>query len=140
MTAFMLDTNILSAMMREPKGPCANRVRKESENDLFTSVIVQGEVLFGIRKLSYVSHSKAMILQGLLGAILNAITVLPVDTKVCEMYGQLRAGLAYTGKLIGPNDLWIASHALAANCTFVTGNMGEFTRVPDLTVQNWLHG
>lgn len=127
-------------MMNAPQGPCARRVSEESESSLFTSVVVCGELLFGVAKKRHASHQKALELLARYEAILSAITVLPLDDKACDLYGRLRAGLERAGQMIGPNDLWIASHALAANLTVVTDNIGEFTRVPDLAVRNWLHG
>ena len=42
------------------------------------------------------------------------------------------------GRLIGPNDLLIAAHALSLNLTLVTDNVGEFERVVGLQIENWL--
>jgi len=34
--------------------------------------------------------------------------------------------------------MFIAAHALALDCTVVTANDREFSRVPGLKVENWL--
>jgi tRNA(fMet)-specific endonuclease VapC len=63
---------------------------------------------------------------------------LPLTHKVVEPYAELRASLRKLGQPIGPNDLWIAAHALSEDLTVVTGNTREFSRVPGLRVENWL--
>ena len=55
-----------------------------------------------------------------------------------EYYGKIRALLNKAGQPIGGNDLLIAAHALALNLTLVSANVREFSRVPDLRVENWL--
>jgi tRNA(fMet)-specific endonuclease VapC len=57
--------------------------------------------------------------------------------KAAELYGFIRANLEAKGEMIGPNDLWIAAHAMAAGLTLVTNNEKEFRRVRGLKVQNW---
>ncbi|RVA82047.1 VapC toxin family PIN domain ribonuclease, partial [Mesorhizobium sp. M7A.F.Ca.CA.001.08.2.1] len=42
------------------------------------------------------------------------------------------------GQTIGHNDLFIAAHACALGATLVTANTGEFTRIRNLKVENWL--
>ena len=54
-----------------------------------------------------------------------------------ETYGQVRTHLERAGTPIGPNDLMIASIALTHNLTLVTHNTREFSRVPDLRIEDW---
>jgi len=53
------------------------------------------------------------------------------------IYGHIRAELSVPGRVIGPNDLWIAAHALAENLVLVTNNGREFRRVKGLKIENW---
>jgi tRNA(fMet)-specific endonuclease VapC len=39
---------------------------------------------------------------------------------------------------IGNNDLLIAAHARSINAVLVTNNIKEFSRVPDLTIEDWI--
>ena len=55
-----------------------------------------------------------------------------------EYYGKTRAFLNQEGQPIGGNDLFIAAHALALDLTLVSANVREFSRIPDLRVENWL--
>ncbi|ACH84591.1 MULTISPECIES: PIN domain-containing protein [Acidithiobacillus] len=71
-------------------------------------------------------------------AVIAAMDVLPYDTPVDQAYAEIRQHLAAYGQPIGPNDLLIASHALAVKAILVSANVGEFSRVPGLIVHNWL--
>lgn len=70
--------------------------------------------------------------------LLSALEILPLEAPTDRHYAQLRHHLALRGTPIGPNDLLIAAHALAADLKLVTANVGEFSRVPGLKVENWL--
>lgn len=65
-------------------------------------------------------------------------TSLPFDNAAARHYAAIRAHLTTTGQLIGPNDLMIAAIARAHEATLVTSNTAEFTRVPNLSVIDWL--
>ncbi len=117
----MLDTNIVSDLMRNPGGRAAGRLAAHGSAGICLSIITSAELRYGAARKGSPT----------LSARLNAV---PADTT----YGVLRAGLAAAGTPIGPNDLLIAAHALSLNVTLVTHNVAEFTRVPGLTVENWL--
>ena len=70
---------------------------------------------------------------------LSVVRILPVDEQVVETYGDVRAYLETSGQRIGPHDTWIAAHALALELPLVTDNTREFSRVPELVIDNWLH-
>ena len=71
-------------------------------------------------------------------AILSGLEILPLDVPADAEYAGIRAELEAAGKPIGPNDLLIAAHAYALGATLVTANVGEFTRIQSLRVENWL--
>jgi tRNA(fMet)-specific endonuclease VapC len=141
MTArYMLDTNIISALMQDPHGPCAQRVRAISDDALCTSEVVRGELHYGIERKREASPEKAGILTTRLDRVFTRLVVCSIDDDVSFWYGRVRAILEQAGTPIGANDLWIASHARALHCVMVTDNVSEFQRVPELVVENWLHG
>ena len=78
------------------------------------------------------------ILTAKVNQLLDTITVLPLDSGVEFKYAELRLKLEKAGTPIGGNDLLIAAHALSTNLIVVTANEREFSRVPELTVENWL--
>jgi tRNA(fMet)-specific endonuclease VapC len=70
--------------------------------------------------------------------LLAGFQVVTFDVSAARHYGPIRAQLERQGRIIGPHDLLIASHALALEAVLVTDNTGEFSRVPGLVIENWL--
>ena len=131
-TRFLLDTNILSDLLRRPQGPVAKVIRRAGERSICTSVVVAGELRFGAAR----TGSKR--LQRQVDQLLSAIEVLSLEEPADRHYAKIRKSLESRGRPIGPNDLLIAAHALAEDCTLVTANEAEFSRVPSLKMENWL--
>jgi tRNA(fMet)-specific endonuclease VapC len=129
---FLLDTNILSDLVRRPQGRVAKCIEREGERSICTSIVVASELRFGAQKLG----SERLLRQ--LEAILGAIEIHPLEEPADRHYAGIRWTLEQRGELIGPNDLLIAAHALALESTLVTANEREFSRVPGLQVVNWL--
>ncbi len=129
---FLLDTNILSDLVRHPQGVVARRIHEHGEQAVCTSIVVACELRFGAAK------RQSPRLSAQVEAILSAIDVLPLDAPVDEHYARLRLHLEQTGTPIGPNDMLLAAQALAENATLVSANTSEFHRVPDLMCVNWL--
>ena len=128
----LLDTNILSHLVRYPQGVVARRIAKEGEKNICTSVVVAGELRYGAVKRG----SDRLTAQ--LETILSRLEILPLREPADQCYAELRAHLEKRGQLIGPNDMLIAAHALALDYIVVTDNVREFSRVPGLRVDNWL--
>jgi len=129
---YLLDTNIVSDLVRNPRGRAAERVRDVGERHVCTSIIVAAELLFGAVKRG------SPKLTGQVEAVLSGLEVLPLETPAENVYASLRKGLEDSGRSIGSNDLLIAAHAVALGCILVTDNEKEFRRIDGLTVQNWL--
>jgi tRNA(fMet)-specific endonuclease VapC len=128
----MLDTNIISDLIRNPQGKAAKRIARTGEDNICTSIIVAAELRHGCAK----SGSKRLLkaVEDLLGEI----NVLPFDVPADAEYGGIRVALEAAGKPIGGNDLLIAAHACANGGTIVTANTDEFKRIRGLKVENWL--
>jgi tRNA(fMet)-specific endonuclease VapC len=128
----MLDTNIISDLIRNPQGRAAKRIAKVGEDNICTSIIVAAELRYGCAK----SGSKRLLkaVEDLLGEI----NVLPFDVPADAKYGGIRSELEAAGTPIGGNDLLIAAHAYATGATIVTANTDEFKRMRGLNVENWL--
>jgi tRNA(fMet)-specific endonuclease VapC len=131
LTRYMLDTNIISDLIRNPQGRAAKRIAKVGEDNICTSIIVAAELRYGCAK----SGSKRLLkaVEDLLGEI----NVLPFDVPADAEYGGIRLELEAAGKPIGGNDLLIAAHAYATGATVVTANADEFKRIRGLNVENW---
>lgn len=129
---FLLDTNIVSDLVRHPRGRIADRIAKVGEQHICTSIIVAAELRYGAAK----KGSSQLTAQ--LEAVLGALDVLVLEAPVDTVYGELRARLEHAGQPMGANDLLIAAHAVALGHTVVTDNEREFSRIDNLQVENWL--
>ncbi len=108
---YLLDTNILSELIKQPNGYTARKIAHLDNEDLCcTSLIVACELRYGALKKG--SH----ILMTKVNQLLETIAVLPMEQNIESHYAQ----------------------AYALGLTVVTGNLKEFSRIPDLVVENWL--
>ena len=129
---YLLDTNIVSDLVRNPQGRVAQYIRKIGEARVCTSIIVAAELRYGAAK------KQSQRLSSQLQAVLGALEVLPFETPADTTYGRLRVQLEQAGKPIGANDLLIAAQAMALGYTIVTANESEFARIKGLRRENWL--
>lgn len=129
---YLLDTNILSALLREPKGPLRERIEDVGEDAVVTSVIVAAELRCGALK------SGSDRLQSAVQRMLQHLVTLPFKAPDDAEYAVIRAYLEREGTPIGPNDLLIAAQARQRDLVVVTARVREFERVPELEVENWL--
>ena len=129
---YLLDTNIVSDLIRQPQGRVMQRIREVGESRVCTSIVVASELRYGAAK----KGSARLTAQ--LEAVLGVLEVEPFEEPADAAYGRIRAHLEGLGTPIGGNDMLIAAHAVALGCTMVTDNQDEFRRVPDLPCENWL--
>lgn len=129
---YLLDTNVLSALLKQPSGPVADQIRAVGEGAVCTSIVVACELRYGSAKKC------SPRLASRVEQLLSAIEVLPLGENADEEYGRLRAALEMQGTPIGANDYLIAAHALSLGLILVTDNVGEFSRVRGLRWENWL--
>ena len=129
---YLLDTNVVSDLVRNPQGKVAQRIRKVGEGEVCTSIIVAAELRYGAAKKG------SPRLSSKLEVVLVVLEVLPFETPADAPYGLLRTRLEQAGTPIGANDLLIAAQALALGYTIVSDNEKEFARVDDLLRENWL--
>jgi tRNA(fMet)-specific endonuclease VapC len=132
LSGYLLDTNIISDVIRHPAGPAARRIERVGPKKIFTSIIVASELRYGCAK-----NGSPKLLARVQG-VLETIPVLPLDIPADAQYGGIRAELEAAGQPIGMNDLLIAAHAYALGLTLVTDNTREFSRIRGLKVENWL--
>lgn len=128
---YLLDTNIVSDILRNPHGVAATKLQQTQES-VAISIIVACELRFGVRKRG------SPRLEALVEGFLLRTPILPMEMPADEAYASVRLALEKIGKPIGTNDLLIAAHALALDATLVTDNESEFARIPGLKIENWL--
>src|ERR671914_290835 len=129
---YLLDTNILSHLVKEPAGIVAHRIEAVGEDAICTSIIIASELRFGAEKKG------SPRLSAQLEKVLSALEILPLEEPADRHYAAIRAHLQRIGQPIGYNDMFIAAHALALSLTLVTHSQAEFAHVPGLTIENWL--
>ena len=128
----MLDTNILSHLVRQPQGPVAEHIADAGEANVLTSVIVACELRYGAARRG----SRKLTRQ--VEAVLSAMTIQPLESDVERVYASIRVALEKRGTPIGAHDMLIAAHARAIDAVCVTDHVAEFKRVSALKVENWL--
>ena len=128
---YLLDTNIISEIAKNPDGIAARRFAALPGDDLCTSIVVAAEVRFGFENGVSERTRKAMT------AVLDALRILNLEPPIDRVYADTRAAMSRVGKAVTPNDMFIAAHALAIGATIVTDDQA-FRFVPGLKVENWL--
>jgi len=118
----MLDTNIISDIVRHPAGKIFKQIKKNGEETICTSIIVAAELRYGIHKKDSSRLTKQV------EAILSHIDILALNPPADTHYSKLRVS----------NDMLIASHAMALDLTLISANIKEFSRIPNLKLNNWL--
>ena len=132
MAGYLLDANIVSALMHEPAGRLSQRIARAGEGNVFISVIVAAELAYGEAK------KPSSRLADALAIVFREVDIKPLKTDAIHHYARLRCQLERAGTPISANDMLIAAHALALDATLVTDNEREFARVEQLRVENWL--
>ena len=130
---YLLDTNAVSDLVRNPHGQVNRRIAELGRTHVCTSIIVAAELRFGA------ARRRSRRLSAQLETVLRHLDIVPFEAPADRIYGDLRASLERVGRLIGGNDMLIGAHALALGCTLVTANEREFARVQALNIENWLH-
>ncbi|MEN8216318.1 MAG: type II toxin-antitoxin system VapC family toxin [Pseudomonadota bacterium] len=129
---FLFDTNACISYLNNPLSPIRRRLEQLSSNQVFVCSVVKAELFYGAMKSQ--NPAKTLAKQE---AFLNQFVSLPFDDRTAKIFGDIRAYLARLGTPIGPYDLQIAAIALAHNVTLVTHNTNEFSRVPNLQIEDW---
>lgn len=129
--AWLLDTNALSELIRNPASPMVRRIAAEAPDAVCTSIVVACELRFGAQRRGSVALTQRV------EQLLAAIQVLAFDAPADAHYADIRMTLERAGTPIGSNDLLIAAQARSRGLTLVTHNLREFERVPGLKVEDW---
>ena len=123
----MLDSDTCIYLMNRH----SRMVPQEPLHEYCISTVVLGELEYGALNSQYTAKNQAK-----LRLFLGSITIFELGAKEAKIYAELRCALKH--QPIGPNDLWIAAHAVALQLSLVTNNTHEFKRVPRLTINTWL--
>jgi tRNA(fMet)-specific endonuclease VapC len=130
----MLDTNICIYLIKKQPEGVLNKFRSFNIGDICMSSVTFSELMYGVEKSQHPQKNKSALEEFIL-----PLEVLPFDDQSARHYGHIRAYLERKGTPIGPLDLMIAAHAQSINAILVTNNVKEFTRVPKLKIEDWVH-
>ena len=132
MRTHLLDTNAVIALLTGRSPRLIDKVTSSPVGSLALPTIVVHELYFGAYRSARIEHNLET-----LRLLIADIPVLDFDTQDAIVSGEIRAGLANSGRPIGPYDVLIAGQAKARRLTLVTNNVGEFERVEGLPVEDW---
>lgn len=135
MKRYLLDTNIWIYAMRNVPPQVRKKFARLAPERVVLSPVVLSELDVGWRKSKNPTANRS-----LLEAFTRGAAFAPIDAAVASAYGEIRAELETQGTPFGPNDTWIAAHALAADCVLVTHDAAEFARVRRLRIEDWVSG
>ena len=127
MIAFMLDTNICIYIIKKKPEQVLGRLKNTRISDIGVSSITLSELEYGAAKSSRPDQNRIALIE-----FLVPLEILPYNDMAAREYGRIRASLERHGTPIGSMDMLIAAHALSLNCTLVTNNEREFSRVTSL--------
>lgn len=132
MIKYLLDTNVVIYVLKRRPIKVLEIFNKNT-NRMAISSIALSELVYGAEKSVKIDKNLEAIED-----FISHLEVLPYDAKASQHYGQIKAALEKKGQIIGENDIHIAAHAISQGLIFVTNNLKEFKRVPNLALENWL--
>jgi len=132
---YLLDTNICIYIIKKRPTEVLERLVSLDPEEVGVSSITVAELEYGVAKSSRPRQNREALLN-----FLAPLQILAFDDQAAQHYGKIRAYLERKGQTIGAMDLLIAAHARSLSLTLVTNNEKEFSRVPGLTVENWVNG
>jgi tRNA(fMet)-specific endonuclease VapC len=129
---YLLDTDTCIQFLRRRESPVKRKLMSVDFASVALCSVVKAELYFGAQRSALPQEESAR-----LSEFFAYFISMPFDDRAAEVYGRLRAQLARQGAPIGPNDLLIASIALANDATLITHNISEFQRVEGLPLEDW---
>lgn len=130
---YLLDTNICIYFMKNQYLLLSQKILSHNPSELRLSAITVFELEYGAEKSSWGSRTREK-----LAMFLAPFNILPFSPEDTVFAGRLRGYLEKQGTPIGPYDVQIAAQALSRGYTLLTHNVGEFSRVPNLKVEDWV--
>lgn len=130
---YLLDTNICIYIIRNHPPQIIDRIKSCGVGDVAVSAITLAELEYGAAKSSRPDQNREALL-----VFASPLEILPFDDNAALHYGDIRTYLERSGQSIGAMDMLIAAHARSIPLTLVTNNTREFSRVPNLLVENWV--
>lgn len=131
---YMLDTNICIFVIKNKPEPVLQKFMEHNPNDICISSITYAELLHGVEKSAAKEKNRIALTM-----FLSEIQIVSFDVLAAQSYGIIKANLQKKGLPIGPMDTLIAAHAQSLGLTLVTNNTREFSRVENLSLEDWVN-
>ena len=128
----LLDKNTCINLLNQTNPKVRHNFESRSPSEIALCSIVKAELLFGAHRSSRVDTNLQR-----LKLFFSPLECFAFDDRCAEHYALIRADLMAQGQPIGPNDLMIAATARANDAILVTNNIGEFSRVAGLRLEDW---
>ena len=128
----MLDTNICIYLIKQKPVSVLTYFEQYELGEIGISSITVAELQFGVS-----NSQKQEQNQTALDLFLAPLEIVDFDVQAAQVYGRIRTHLSQQGTPIGAYDMLIAAHAQSLDLTLVTNNLREFSRVPNLRLENW---
>ena len=109
------------------------KVLSHAPSDLCISSITVFELEYGASKSNCGDKTRQNMQM-----FLAPFNIIDFDSKDAASTGFIRGYLEKQGSPIGPYDVQIAGQAVSKSLTLVTHNVGEFSRVPGIKVEDWV--
>lgn len=129
---YLLDTNICIYIINNKPLKVVNHIKKLKPYQIKLSAISLAELEYGVSKSRNRNENRRALVH-----FASAFDILAFDDRDAEVYGLLRADLEKKGRVIGPYDMEIAAQAITRKLILVSNNTAEFSRIPDLRLENW---
>ncbi len=129
---YLLDTNTCIQFLNRRNLSIFHRLESLSSDDVCICDVVKFELYYGAFKSTRIQENLAT-LENFFADLIS----LPFDAGSAKICGQIRADLQAQGTPIGAYDLQIAAIAMAHRLTLVTNNTREFSRINNLTIEDW---
>ena len=129
----LLDTNVCIYFMKNSFPRLTEKLLSCDPAELLISSITVFELEYGAAKSRWGEKTRQN-----LAMFLAPFNILPFSAEDAVTAGRIRGYLEQQGTPIGSYDVLIAAQALSRSIPVITHNTGEFSRIPNLKLEDWV--
>lgn len=129
---YLLDTNICIYLIKQKPPEVLAKFKTLDLSDIVISSITVAELEYGVCKSQQQEKNRDALMQFLI-----PLEIAEFDQNAATVYGLIRNDLESRGLVIGAMDMLIAAHALSLGVTLISNNVREFSRIANLSLENW---
>ncbi len=135
----VLDTNVVSEIMKPaPSEKVVHWLASQESSSVFTTVITQAEILYGIEVLPAGRRRQSLpdVVEDTFRLDFER-RILPFDEESGRRYARIRAGRKAAGRPIAQFDAMIAAIASVHRVALATRNTSDFERCGIRLINPW---